>query len=161
MQYTRFATICLLAMSVMACDAQRGNESAAAPTAAVDEGPAVEPEATPVSAQEFMSGLKLDFPHQVADQRQVRMKGKKGRADVFSIDYMEGSVRTIDRKLAAALATSGFERGDRVGVRGGVRVSYAAADGRRVSTMIRNKKYFGDRIPAEAKGQISLTYAPR
>ena len=64
----------------------------------------------------------------------------------------------IDRELANALRAAGFERGERTNVPGGVRVAYEAADGRRVSTMIRNKKYFGDRIADTSAGQVSLSY---
>ncbi|GAB3734951.1 hypothetical protein GCM10028862_18370 [Luteimonas pelagia] len=161
MSPTRSIAILIAGLALAACDPAREPAPAAgAPAAAADAGVDAAVDAAVPDAQAFMAGLALDFPHEVTSHRQVAQKGG-GNADVFAIDYTEGSVRTIDRQLAAALRAAGFERGDRTVVPGGVRVGYVADDGRRVSTMIRNKKYFGDRIASTSAGQISLSYVLR
>ena len=152
----RSAAVVLVAFALVACEKQPAETTpqAADTQAAAD---AAAPATPAVPADQFLSGLALSFPHEVTNQRQVRQKGG-GQAEVFTIDFTEGSVRTIDRELANALRAAGFERGERTNVPGGVRVAYEAADGRRVSTMIRNKKYFGDRIADTSAGQVSLSY---
>lgn len=152
----RSAAVLLVALALVACDKQpAGDVTPQAESQASADSAA--PAAAPVSAEAFMEGLALAFPHEVTNQRQVRQKGG-GQADVFTIDFTEGSVRTVDRELAKALRAAGFERGERSNVPGGVRVAYVAEDGRRVSTMIRNKKYFGERIAETSAGQVSLSY---
>lgn len=153
----RSAAVVLVAFALVACEKQPAADTT--PQAADTQAPAdaAAPATPAVPADQFLSGLALAFPHEVTNQRQVRQKGG-GQADVFTIDFTEGSVRTIDRELAKALRAAGFERGERTNVPGGVRVAYEAADGRRVSTMIRNKKYFGDRIADTSAGQVSLSY---
>ena len=152
----RSAAVVLVAFALVACEKQPAETT---PQAADTQAPAdaAAPATPAVPADQFLSGLALSFPHEVTNQRQVRQKGG-GQAEVFTIDFTEGSVRTIDRELANALRAAGFERGERTNVPGGVRVAYEAADGRRVSTMIRNKKYFGDRIADTSAGQVSLSY---
>ena len=152
----RSAAVVLVAFALVACEKQPAETTpqAADTQAAAD---AATPATPAVPADQFLSGLALSFPHEVTNQRQVRQKGG-GQAEVFTIDFTEGSVRMIDRELANALRAAGFERGERTNVPGGVRVAYEAADGRRVSTMIRNKKYFGDRIADTSAGQVSLSY---
>lgn len=156
----RSVAVLFIAFALAACEQKPAADLAPQETASERKADAAAPAAPAVSADKFMEGLALGFPHQVTSQRRVRQKGG-GRADVIAIDYSEGSVRTVDRQLAAALRTSGFERGERKLVPGGVRVTYTAKDGRRVSTMIRNKKYFGDRIAATSAGQISLSYVAK
>ena len=151
----RHATVLLLVFALGACEKTPAENPA--PQDEATEATAATVAAPVVTAEEFISGLALDFPHQITNQRQVRQKGG-GQADVLAIDFTEGSVRTVDRQLATALQASGFERTDQTTVPGGVRVAYVAEDGRRVSTMIRNKKYFGDRIAETSAGQISLSY---
>ncbi|MFP7722469.1 hypothetical protein [Lysobacter sp. A3-1-A15] len=153
----RYAAIVLMAFALAACEQKPAAKPASQAPEPAEVGDTAAPAATAVSADEFMAGLALDFPHQVTNQRRVRQKGG-GRADVIAIDYTEGSVRTIDRQMAAALRAAGFERGERTVVPGGVRVAYEAQDGRRVSTMIRNKKYLGDRVAETSAGQVSLSY---
>ena len=113
--------------------------------------------AVPADADAFLASLALPSTFQVSESREVA--AKRGRTShVFAIDYKQGKVKEVDRTLATALRAAGFKRGKVASVPGGIRVPYAAADGRKVSTMIRNKKYFKDRIAADSMGQVSLTY---
>lgn len=143
----------LAALALVACDASQPatqEPQKPAPTAAA-------PAAELPGADAFLASLALPSSFQVTDSRP--MQGKRGRmGHVFAIDYKEGRVKTVDRTLAQALRAAGFKRGKAASVPGGVRVPYAAKDGRKVSTMIRNKKYFKDRIAADSAGQVSLTY---
>lgn len=149
----------VLVVALAACDGNRDKVEDASP-ATPASSPAEGTAAAAVPAAEFLTTLKLPFPHKITSSREVARKGG-GAAQVFSIDYTEGRVKTIDQQLAAALADVGMERESRAQVPGGVRVAYTADDGRKVSTMIRNKKYFKSRIADDSAGQISLTYVPR
>ncbi|MEG3156997.1 hypothetical protein ACKVMH_03695 [Lysobacter zhanggongensis] len=155
----RSAAVVLMAFALVACEKQPAADTT--PQAADTQAPAdaAAPATPAVPADQFLSGLALAFPHEVTNQRQVRQKGG-GRAEVFAIDFTEGTIQEIDAQLADALAGAGFERGDVQSVPGGIRVAYVAEDGRRVSTKIRNKKYFRDRIADSSVGQISLSYIP-
>ena len=152
----RFALLALVAC-LAACDAPQPGATAA-PEKPVADRAATTAAPAAVSPEAFIAALDLPATFQVTAQREV--PGKRGRvAHVYSIEYTEGRVASVDRQLAAALKAAGFKRGKATKVSGGVRVPYAAADGRKVSTKIRNKKYMKDRIAAGSAGQVSLTYA--
>lgn len=156
----RFTAVVFIAFALAACEQKPAADPAPQAPSSEAKADMAAPATPAVSADEFMASLELGFPHQVTSQRRVRQKGG-GSADIIVIDFSEGSVRTVDKQLAVSLRGAGFERGDRTVVPGGIRVAYVAKDGRRVSTMIRNKKYFGDRIAATSAGQISLSYVAK
>ena len=105
----RSAAVALVAFALVACEKQPADTT---PQAADTQAPAdaATPATPAVPADQFLSDLALSFPHEVTNQRQVRQKGG-GQAEVFTIDFTEGSVRMIDRELANALRAAGFERG--------------------------------------------------
>lgn len=154
----RFVAVIFIAFVVAGCD-KGPTDAAISPRPSTEVvAPSADADVPAASAERFLAALDLSFPYEVTNQRRVRSKAGASRAEVLAIDFKGGSVQSVDRELSKALATAGFERVARTRVTGGIRVAYVSQDGRRVSTMIRNKKYFGERIAESAAGQISLSY---
>jgi hypothetical protein len=162
MSYLRISCLVLL-LGLAACSKQEpqvppgANPGSDASSVASKATPA----ARTVAPEQLLETLRLPFAYTLVSKKEVAQRRGK-IAHVFTLDYGDGKVKTIDKQLRAALKLQGFDVAAKATkVRGGLRTPYVSADGRRISTTVVAGKYVKDGLTSGSDGRVKLTYVTK
>ena len=161
MSYLRISCLVLL-LGVAACSKHEPQvPPGATPGTAASSVASKAAGAVSVAPEQLLETLQLPFAYTLVGKQEIAQR--RGRiAHVFTLDYGDGKVKTIDKQLRAALKRQGFDVAAKATkVRGGMRTPYASTDGRRISTTVVAGKYVKNGLTSGADGRVKLTYVTK